>query len=524
MPRKKRTLSVCDAETDPFSLELAEADELPQPFLWGYYNGTDYHEFKETVDFVEFIGNQHDTCYAHNGGKFDFHYLLEYAEQQTVKIINGRIASFSIGDCRFMDSFILLPVALDRFQKTEIDYTKFHKSVRHRHMPEISGYLKSDCTNLYSFITQFAENYPLRQTLAGSALQVWRKQFHGLVDKTSKRFYDKFTPYYYGGRCEAFKKGVFKGDFKIYDIKSAYPRAMCDDHPAGEQYTISDELPNTEEKIQRCFISGTCYSEGALPVRSEKGDISFPIGKISFHCTGWEYLAGIQTGTMHDVKIESVLSFMFKVTYRPYIEEFYKRKLDAEQTKNKSGREFAKLFMNSLYGKMAANPEKYREYRLEEYGQEMNDEWNQDGIFGSKQLFSKPLGEEKHRYYNLATSASITGSVRAKVWRAICKTDKPYYCDTDSIMCEGDARLDMGKEVGQWDIEATADKVAIAGKKLYCCFMQEKAIKQANKGVRITGKEIEKVAKGEEVVYLSTIPTYSIHGKSGYTSRRINRT
>ena len=40
--------------------------------------------------------------------------------------------------------------------------------------------------------------------------------------------------------------------------------------------------------------------------------------------------------------------------------------------------------------------------------------------------------DPKDSFYNVATAASITGFVRAFMWRAICDSEEPLYCDTDS--------------------------------------------------------------------------------------------
>jgi hypothetical protein len=180
--------------------------------------------------------------------------------------------------------------------------------------------------------------------------------------------------------------------------------------------------------------------------------------------------------------------------------------------------------MNSLYGKNAANPEKYKEWWIDEYGIEMSDEWNSGPIFGSMQMFNKPIDEEKHRYYNLATAASITGMVRATLWESLCSVEIPYYCDTDSIIYEGIHDLILGDELGQWAFEGKGDELAIAGKKLYALFDDKKEVKKACKGVRLEAREIKKVAKGEVVNYHSIVPSFSLSRKSGYISRNIHLT
>ena len=72
-----KRIATIDAETDPF-----KKGRVPKPFLWGWFDGKDYREFTDTRKAVAFIKKQNCICYAHNGGKFDFHYLLAYLEPQ----------------------------------------------------------------------------------------------------------------------------------------------------------------------------------------------------------------------------------------------------------------------------------------------------------------------------------------------------------------------------------------------------------------------------------------------------------
>jgi hypothetical protein len=267
------------------------------------------------------------------------------------------------------------------------------------------------------------------------------------------------------------------------------------------------------------------------------------VGKIQFHCTGHELLAAMATKSISELKIREVRTFRETVNYAPYVKHFHAKKLGAERTGDKTGRLYAKLFMNTLYGKNAAKPDKYKEWWIDEYGMEMADDWDSGPIFGSKQMFSKPLDEKKHRYYNLATAASITGMVRATLWESLCNVEKPYYCDTDSIIYEGTHDLILGDELGQWAVEGNAEELAIAGKKLYAMFTNEKwlktnkqredaiekygtekCFKMACKGVRLKANDIKKVAKGGEVDYHSIVPSFSLSRKSGYISRNITLT
>ena len=54
---------VTDSETDPF-----KAGRVPKPFIWGCYNGSEYHTFTDTDAMVDFFAEKEVIVYAHNGG------------------------------------------------------------------------------------------------------------------------------------------------------------------------------------------------------------------------------------------------------------------------------------------------------------------------------------------------------------------------------------------------------------------------------------------------------------------------
>jgi len=129
------------------------------------------------------------------------------------------------------------------------------------------------------------------------------------------------------------------------------------------------------------------------------------------------------------------------------------------------------------------------------------------------------------RFKNVCVAASITGWVRAFLWRSLLTVDRPVYCDTDSIICEAYEGLVIGKDLGEWDIEGeNMTKLAIAGKKLYATFQGSVPYKKACKGGKLECADIEEVARGTEVRYDFESPTFSISRAPSFISRRINQT
>jgi hypothetical protein len=507
-----REVWVADSETEGFRHR-----RVPRPFIWGVYNGVEYHEFDTTEKFLDFITAKECIVYAHNGGKFDWFFILSHLEPfEPIQVINGRLAKFKIGMAEFRDSYNILPMPLSAYKKDEIDYGIFDAEQRAKpeNMVKIRNYLRSDCVYLFELVSQFLKTYGANLTQASAAMKVWQKISGIKSPKTSSGFYDYFAPYYYGGRVECFKKGVIETPFSVIDINSAYPFAMMQSHPFGDNYDISDSLPNSRAYVQRSFITVRGISAGALPYRADDNSLFFPIDNCmrTYRVTGWEFLAAIETKTLTDWEILEVITFSDSIKFDNYVNHFYEIKSHAE--KGSPEYIFSKLFLNSLYGKFGANPEKYEEYMVvrPQYIEAANvDGYDFCAELDKWALVSRPLAEEKQRYYNIAVAASVTGFVRAYLWRAIKQCKGVIYCDTDSISCADYSGLATSKTaLGAWDVEATCNRGAVAGKKLYAFHTNAGTWKTASKGVKLTPAEIFRIAQGETVEYKPEAPTFSL--------------
>lgn len=354
-----REFWAADCETDPF-----KHGRMPEPFIFGAYNGDEYIEFASADAFVEFFYNKKVIIYAHNGGKFDWHFILDHLEPGvSISVINGRLAKFKIGEAEFRDSYSLLPIPLAAWEKDEFDYRLLEPELRDipANRIKIRKYLQSDCKNLWVILEKFFRSYGRKFTLAGASMSQWRKMSGEEPDNSTRKFYEDMKPYYYGGRVECFQTGYKREKFSVYDINSAYPFAMQSDHPWGTLYYVDNRLPKTDEKISRCFIKLETRGTGSFPFRSGAG-LEFPADghRRTFFVTGWEYLAARDTRTLDaSSRILEVREFADTLNFSDYVEHFFQLKADAKE-RMKQARDikaeqdakadylFAKLFMNSL--------------------------------------------------------------------------------------------------------------------------------------------------------------------------------
>lgn len=546
----KRKLAVIDAETDPF-----KKGRFPEPFIWGFYDGETYEEFSTQKEMLDYIEEYPEPLriYAHNGGKFDYHFLLEYLEADTkIMIINGRLSKFKIGNAEYRDSYNLFNFPLAAYKKDDIDYSIMEEEERNKpkNKKKISDYLYKDCVYLFELVSEFVDTYGMHLTQAGASMKIWQQMQSIKAPQSTPEYYDTIKKYYYGGRVECFKKGIINptqkpgaGEFKMIDINSAYPFAMMSKHPFSLDYKMYIEfdannlVSQTEnglmnELFSNSFFQITARSLGALPWRDPKQNkLAFPSDNYlrSFPVTGWEIQAGLRTGTLSDIRIHSIKVWKELIDFEKYVNKFYELKAIAKETGNKLDELFAKLFLNALYGKFASDPRDYKTHTItypECIQSYLEDGYDEGGFLGEWFLATKPLPETQERFYNVATAASITGFVRAYLWEAACKCNGLLYCDTDSIAAHDISGIELSNELGGWDLDGHFNYGGIGGRKMYAFrpIDDSKKWKKASKGARLNHDDIIQVAKGNKVIYEPKSPTYSVHKEPRFTNREIVRT
>jgi len=281
----KRQIVTIDCETWGF-----KAGRVPQPLLWGYYDGKNYVEFENTDEFADFLRNRNIIAYAHNGGKFDFHFLApHFDEGEKIHVIHGRLVKVKMGMCELRDSYSLIPRPLRDYKKDDFDYSVLEPETWKKHRDYISGYLKNDCIYLHELVTRQNEDYGRALTLAGSAMKVWTGKFNGKNENQPAWLYTHFSPFYHGGRVECRTKGVVERPFMAWDIKSAYPFVMQRNHAAGGVFSTHHDIPEGKNPGQY-FVKCEGVSKGAFPYR-EKTGLTFPDDDVTrvYHITGWEW-------------------------------------------------------------------------------------------------------------------------------------------------------------------------------------------------------------------------------------------
>lgn len=589
-----KPIGTMDCETDPF-----KHGRVPKEFAWGIYletkDGLIYKRFWGedcTVNALDWLAQikWKGIIYLHNGGKFDVFFFLKYFQQYAtsykISLIKSRIAKLKFYDIEFRDSFLILPVALKQTgDKQDIEYWKFWDDVKELsrekrenadseydtymadlsyelyHLQEcgilseemtftdfyrenlsprkfykkqILDYLKQDCVGLYENVRSFIDRFGLGLTLANRSFSEMKKD--GIEIHHSHRYQDEvYRPFFFGGRCQAFETGYIEGNLTYVDLNSAYPYAMLHDHFWSNSSDVYHTLEGLHLKaVQTSLIELECISLGAFPVRTRDGIFYPEVGK-AFNITGWEYLAAKDKGLIQDENIISVRVPHSVGNFKPFIKRFYREKLEAEKSGDTQKRLFAKLMMNSGFGRFAMNPDSWKHYAMTEIysgppivAEEENNQNEWEIInrleFAGLDIYCRDITQGEERFYNVATAASITGFVRAMMMRAIENVERILYVDTDSMILDGGYEVPISSQLGDWSLEARGCRAWIAGKKLYCFEREDGSFINVSKGVKLDENQIQKISLGEKVKWRSEAPSFSLKSKTRFVERTVKKT
>lgn len=516
---------VCDCESDAFDY----TGEDVKPFVWGLLDsdGT-YNIFWDTKKFTDYVrASDIKYLYGHNSGKFDFMFpeILSELEAGKIMLINSRLAKAKIGNTELRDSFLCLPAPLAKFgEKDDFDYSMLARDKAGKRNTDfkqkIEKYLHQDCVALFNAMSRFVERYGFALTQAGASMKAW-EDMGGEVRRYGKGHDDIFRQYYYGGRTQVFEyaDGI-KGNFKLFDINSSYPFAMCSDHPVGTDYYSSKDYKSAHGAS---FWDVYAVSRGALAVKTKLGTV-FPdsLEPAHFKCTGWELRAGMDTGTLEIISASGLIPRRTE-SMKKYIMRYFDERISAKANKDIIGDVLAKIFMNSLYGRYGMNSADFKDYKIIESSANM-DGWEPYIRCGDYEIVQRDSATKS--YYDVALSASVTGLARANLWRAICSSKRPIYCDTDSVLCE-DFNAQQGDKLGEWKLECEPEQIWIAGKKCYAFLLPDGKYKTAHKGMSkldVEVNDIIRAAGGDEVVIPKSAPNMKFDGSQKFFNRTMKRT
>lgn len=350
---------VFDFESDPFKEWTEESEQrIPQVFAVGVLGPEDVYEsyWGTQVDCITFLLSCMEAAprgsifYAHNGGRFDFHFFKKEMRGK-LQMIGARITEAQVGHVYLRDSFSLLPEALKKFpfgdqSKLDIDYGLMEPGIRENHKEEILAYMKRDCVVLRRGVVAFIEEFGISLTVASASMREFKK-FHE-YERLSPKQDEEFRQFFYGGRVECFEKGIIEGDFKVYDVNNMYGSVMRNfEHPIS-QACIAYGGRFKAKAIDDCdFAEIECRQDGAFPTRIENGSLVFNRPDGIFRVTGHEIRAALDCNLVHIKQILRVYRAAERSKFDTFIDHFHGLRLKAKAEGNQLGNMFYKLVINS---------------------------------------------------------------------------------------------------------------------------------------------------------------------------------
>ena len=524
---RKRKVAVIDYETDPFLY-----GRVPKPFCCEFYDGEIWEQFwgddcsEQLVNFLERLEHKY-LIYAHNGGKFDFHFLHKYVDNPAL-IIKSRIVEAKLFQHTLRDSYAILPIPLADYEKMVFDYSLMERPVREKHKVLILEYLHSDCVALFELVSKFIERFGPRMTIGGTAI----KELMDLhpFEKMGSAHDAVFRPYYFGGRVQNFAVGVLPGPWIMVDVNSSFPASMKNKlHPINGAFDTMSKMPdNFDEPF---FMHFTGKNRNAIPAkgRSKDDPLSFDIPYGEFWACSHELEIALNHGLIDIEEIHACHVAKEYTSFAEYVDTHFSLKTHYKEIGDKPNETFEKLLLNSAYGRTGINPENFEDWFIHrDFGNDkklQSDGYEVKADFEDIELWARKAEIKEEMYCDVAIAASITSASRATLLEGLQHSDRPLYCDTDSIICAGFNGDQDKYRLGAWDLEKRSDFVAIGGKKLYAMYNAEHvklngpnpvlkkkdpAFKLSSKGGTLTLNEIIKVARGETVHYENMAPTFSL--------------
>lgn len=553
-----RRIAVLDFETDPFDniekdriepfAACLYSDEFDPVIIW---NDNPETFIEEVIGAILALPEPY-TIYAHNGGKFDYMFLIHRIRGQ-VQFKGRGLMTAKIGPHQLRDSFHILPEKLANMQKDEFDYSKLKRCNRKKWRAEIIKYMTNDCAYLLPFIKGLLEKFGFKLSIGQMAMTELKKTYE--VAKLSAGVDMYLRKYFFGGRVDCLQgAGHWGKGFKLYDVNSMYPDAMAHNaHPIGDEYSVRRGRPGPNT----VFLEIECENSNALIGYDGEG-MSTRLRHGTFFTTIWEYETAIELDLIRRVRINNVVDCNARSDFSDFVYPLYNQRqeikktlaelkargLDSGAAFNDVKRDdyFFKYILNNAYGKFAQNPRRFKESYFTDPKERPpeGEAWNKGDDFTwgllpkfeheKYWIWERPA--PRQTYNNVGTAASITGAARAKLMRATFNAVDPIYCDTDSLICRELPNVELHpSNLGAWDLEATFDEVIIAGKKTYACKIaglpdgHKGRIKVRSKGVAgLTWPDYLKLVQGENLTVTAKGPTLTKYGEQYYMERNIRST
>jgi hypothetical protein len=386
----------------------------------------------------------------------------------------------------------------------------------------LNYYLEKDCSSLYKIVNSLVEISGLDieelvkcPTTASLSMKVFKTVFpKDFATATMKQWTTKKDIFiedtmlrsaYYGGRVEVFAP-FMKNGFH-YDVNSLYPYCMKTfKYPVGNYEEFEGEKAFSVYKLYKMTGNGGGFLEcevdvpdmfiPPLPVHHKSGKLIFPIGKLKGVWTFIELEKAEQMG----VKICNVKRCVYFKRMEYIFKNFVEMFEEIKNTSKGAKRTFAKLVLNSLYGKHGMKRKRPTIVPVEKLAKLIeNDTKYYIHRYDKNSLhidFIETFTESKADYIQVQIASYVTSHARLVLLDGLLaqhEKGQVNYCDTDSTACKekmNDAMV-HDKEFGKWKLESEIESATFLQPKLYAEVLKE-LDKKGNNIVNMKAKGIPK--------------------------------
>lgn len=373
-----------------------------------------------------------------------------------VAMVGSRMIKARWGGTTFLDSFNLWPMSVAKLGEA-FGLEKLAMDVRSK------AYVMRDCEIIRRailFTNDFAEGFGIESvpnTLGGFAVKIWQS----LGGENWQDPSDWSREGLFGGRVELFKTGS-DSLCSYTDINSLYPWAMTQKFP-----TANDPVKDVDGfGLAEVTLKVPNLGWQPLPVRREDGSIFYPWGKLR----GVWTFAEIQTAVARGCKLlkihEAKGSKEGRRYYQEYVREIYKRRL---RSKSEAEKLQLKLLLNNLYGQLAMGGKVTRSVDIRQEEREVSRYIGTEipNCYGQKKLIDVQVPLPDHVNISHAAYVTSLGRLRLGEFAAKVGTERLVYCDTDSLIFEGEPPFKTDLELGEMKLEGQSHCVRVFLPKVY---------------------------------------------------------
>ena len=402
-----------------------------------------------------YAGYKGNSCilFCHNlkyDAMFLQYFLPECRFMFAGKFYNGEYKNPYGKNIYIRDSFLFFQSSLEKLAKD------FNFSVQKQDLSDLENRVISDAEITYLIgkeidkmvDTRGVKKFPM--TAAGLAKKVYTKKFNKYEFQRDLlfEFEEKFiNNAYYGGRTEDFIHGRIDDTIYHFDVNSLYPYSMLNLIPHGKADYCKEHTKELYDKnfsgIYHVKINIPDNKFGCLPLKYKVKPayrLIFPVGKLQGYWTNVELKFAEK---YFNAKIEEFIECIYYYENKRYFDEYIN--FFGEMKRNSKGAQkaFAKLCLNSLYGKTAQKHHEITKFLQNGEIEEVKNE--------RKSIYAKGA--------NPIIACFVTSYARVNLLKGMLDVENAggnvLYCDTDSIFCtnyNGGLKID-DNEFGAWKEE-----------------------------------------------------------------------